>query len=118
MIKANLGKYANPKLAQGAKAAVLASITEYLNGDEFIRIVSAPLNYTSPDFVVSTEQELASVGISYTPTNARQGCDRQPIIHECSSCYIKYVTAHKELGVSFGSVYARCIINPHNLMLK
>lgn len=70
VIKANLGKYANPKLAQGAKAAVLASITEYLNGDEFIRIVSAPLNYTSPDFVSSTEQELETIGINYSPMNA------------------------------------------------
>lgn len=79
IIKANLGKYANPKLAQGAKAAVLSSITEYLNGEEFVRIVSAPLNYTSPDFVVSTEQELETVGISYSPTNARHRCDSRPV---------------------------------------
>lgn len=90
VIKANLGKYANPKLAQGAKAAVLASITEYLNGDEFVRIVSAPLNYTSPDFLVLTEQELEHVGINYSPTNARQRCGSRPV-RDCSSRYVQYV---------------------------
>lgn len=68
MIKTNLGKYANPNLAQGAKAAVLASITEYLNGEEFVRIVTAPVNYKSPDFVASTERNTESIGIKYSPT--------------------------------------------------
>ncbi|CAM9252967.1 unnamed protein product [Ectocarpus sp. 8 AP-2014] len=72
VIKTNLGKYANPKLAQGAKAAVLASVVEYLNGEEFVRIVTAPLNYQSPDFVRATEAELGVMGISFSPTNARQ----------------------------------------------
>lgn len=70
VIKTNLGKYANPKLAQGAKAAVLASVVEYLNGEEFVRIVTAPLNYTSPDFVGATEAELGAMGVKFSPTNA------------------------------------------------
>lgn len=72
VIKTNLGKYANPKLAQSAKAAVLASMVEYLNGEEFERIVTAPLNYISPDFVSSTEAELGTMGVTFSPTNARQ----------------------------------------------
>lgn len=72
MIKTNLGKYTNPKLAQSAKTAVLASVIEYLNGEEFVRIVTAPLNYKSPDFVSSTEAELGAMGVNFSPTNARQ----------------------------------------------
>lgn len=77
VIKTNLGKYANPKLAQSAKAAVLASVIEYLNGEEFVRIVTAPLTYKSPDFVSSTEVELGVMGVSFSPTNARQRCVRR-----------------------------------------
>ncbi len=76
VIKINLGKYANPKLAQSAKAAVLASMVEYLNGEEFERIVTAPLNYNSPDFVSSTEAELGTMGVNFSPTNARQRYSR------------------------------------------
>lgn len=77
VIKKNLGQYANPNLAQSAKAAVLASMMEYLNGEEFVRIVTAPLAYKSPAFVQSTEQDLGVMGIEYSPTNANQryaGC--------------------------------------------
>lgn len=74
VIKTNLGKYANPKLAQSAKAAVLASVVEYLNGEEFVRIVTAPLSYKSPDFVSSTEAELGVMGVSFSPTSVRQRC--------------------------------------------
>lgn len=83
MIKACLGKYANPKLAQSAKVAVLASVVDYLNGEEFVRIVTAPLNYKSPDFVSATEAELGAMGVAFSPTDstsspttARQRQDR------------------------------------------
>lgn len=72
VIKTSLAKYANPKLAQSAKVAVLASVVDYLNGEEFVRIVTAPLNYKSPDFVSAAEAELGAVGINFSPTNARQ----------------------------------------------
>lgn len=72
MIKTSLGKYANPKLAQGAKVAILASVVDYLNGEEFVRIVTAPLNYTSPDFVGSTTAEQGAMGVSFSPTNVQQ----------------------------------------------
>lgn len=76
VIKTNLGKYANPKLAQGAKAAILASITEYLDGEEFVRIVTAPLNYRNPDFIGSMEQELGIIGMDYNPTTMQERCAR------------------------------------------
>lgn len=69
MIKTSLGKYANPKLAHGAKVAVLASVVDYLNGEEFVRVVTAPLNYTSPDFVRATEAALGAMGVNFNPTN-------------------------------------------------
>lgn len=74
VIKTNLGKYANPKLAQGAKRAVLASVVEYLNGEEYVRIVTAPLTYQSPDFVRAMEKEQEAVGVAFSPTNQRRYC--------------------------------------------
>lgn len=75
VIKTNLGKYSNPNLAQGSKVAVLASIVEYLNGEEFVRIVTAPLKYTSPAFVASTEEELRAE-IKFVPTPMASRCDK------------------------------------------
>lgn len=72
MIKTNLGKYANPKLAQGAKGAVLASVVEYLNGEEFVRIVTAPVSYQSPDFVLAMGEEQAAMGVVFSPTNLQR----------------------------------------------
>lgn len=72
VIKTNLGKYANPKLAQGAKGAVLTSVVEYLNGEEFVRIVRAPVSYQSPDFVLAMGEEQAAMGIAFSPTNVQR----------------------------------------------
>lgn len=80
MIKTNLGKYANPNLAQGAKVAVLATITDNLNGEEFVRIVTAPLNYASPDFITFTEQEVGGAGVNYSPTVAPQRYGSPPAV--------------------------------------
>lgn len=78
MIKTNLGKYANPNLAQGAKAAVVASIMEYLNGEEFVRIVTAQTSYSSPDFVIQVQEELGITAIDYQATAMRNGWVRCP----------------------------------------
>lgn len=75
VIKTNLGKYANPKLAEGTKVAVLASVVEYLNGEEFVRIVSAPLTYQSPDFVRAMEEDQEPMGVTLSPTKTKR-CQR------------------------------------------
>lgn len=64
----NLGKYSNPNLAQGTKRAILASIIEYLNGEEFVRIVMAPMNYQCPDFMIQVEEDLAALDVNHTRT--------------------------------------------------
>lgn len=69
----NLGKYANPNLAQGPKKAVLASIMEYLNGEEFVRIVTAPTNYKSPDFVAQVEQDTGALEVNYSSAPVNRG---------------------------------------------
>lgn len=91
IIKKNLGQYANPNLAQSAKTAVLASIMEYLNGEEFVRIVTAQLAYKSPDFVMSTEQELGVMGVEYSPTNTRHRCATVLYVG-CSHAYSRFET--------------------------
>lgn len=71
VIKTNLTKYTNPNLASGAKKAVLANIMEYLNGEEFVRIVTAPTIYKSPDFVLQMETDsgFGVTAVEYSPTS-------------------------------------------------
>lgn len=86
VIKTNLSKYANPNLAPGAKNAVLASIMEYLNGEEFVRIVTAPTMYKSPNFVLQLETDSGFGGatVEYSPTSvsSRYVCKRS-YLHVC-----------------------------------
>lgn len=73
MIKANLNKYTNPNLPFGEKNRILSTLTEYLNGGEFARAVTAPTIYKGPDFVAQMEAGVEGIaGIQCGPQDAQE----------------------------------------------
>lgn len=73
MIKTNLKKYTNPNLPPGEKNRILSTLTEYLNGGEFARAVTAPTIYKGPDFVTQMEAGVEGLAnIQYGPHDAQE----------------------------------------------